>query len=611
MSGPVKRGVSQVSKHAAEDAKRLLTGAFQIFTKMAQLESKNVSRVTTNFVRNNQHSLPSMSEFMNTVGAAGKTGDSTEVASGTTESAPEPPKSSAETPSKSSSSRPRPLNKRPRHEPADIASLGGARDFKPVERAVPASPFARVIGFGGIAARLAMGTIGDAAKSALSMADPSASAPGSSPSSSLGHSSSTSSSSSSSSSNSKTSPSGVGSARAKSTIISEANATRLAEGLCRMRGAALKVGQMLSIQDESVVPPELSAILERVRDGADVMPQRQLYKVLHDEFGPNWREMLEEFDPQPIAAASIGQVHQAKLKDGRWVAMKIQYPGVARSIKSDLNNLKRLLLLIDFLPKGLFLDESMKAAEEELTEECDYLREADSQRRFRKLMDDEDHVYVPEVIDEWSTRHVLTTELVAGLPLDKLADLDGATFDQETRNHVASTLLRICLRELFEFRFMQTDPNWSNFLYNPDTKMIYLIDFGASREYSKQFVDKYLKNVKACADEDRETVERLGQEMGFLTGDESRTTKNAHIDAGLVVGEPFRSLEEYDFVKGKIPERVSAMASIMLKGRLTAPPKEAYTLHRKLSGAFLSCQKLRARIQCRDPFMEIYNNYKF
>jgi aarF domain-containing kinase len=154
------------------------------------------------------------------------------------------------------------------------------------------------------------------------------------------------------------------------TGISDANAERLAEALCRMRGAALKIGQMLSLQDDGILPSPLAKALDRVKQAADYMPKHQLEKQLKDQLGADWREKLLEFDYIPIAAASIGQVHRAKLLDGTDVAMKIQYPGVADSIESDLNNLKRLLSMTNMLPPGLFIDQIMTVAREELLVEC-------------------------------------------------------------------------------------------------------------------------------------------------------------------------------------------------------------------------------------------------
>lgn len=464
----------------------------------------------------------------------------------------------------------------------------------PTERAVPAGPLARVWGFGTVAVQLAGSLVADKTWRSWGKAPEQAVADAGGETGS-----------------DKQQP-----GKAKLSVLSENNAEILAAGLCRMRGAALKVGQMLSIQDESLVPQHLQDILKRVRDGADVMPRRQLEATLATELGEHWETKLKSFDRRPIAAASIGQVHRGVLHDGTEVVLKVQYPGVAESINSDVENLKRLLKYTGTMPKGMYLDEAMAAAKEELTMECDYRIEAGFQRRFRELYMDDPRVNVPRVIDELSTQRILTSELVSGYPIDRLAvDAEGGPaekLDQATRNDVAGILIEICLKELFEFRVMQTDPNWSNFLYDPETGVINLIDFGASREFSKSFVDEYLRVVHAFAKRDRKQAYESSVKLGFLTGDESKTMIDAHVDAGFIVGEPFaENSGAYDFVKGNIPARVGELASVMVKQRLRPPPKEAYTLHRKLSGAFLTSKKLGAVIPCEEKFLKVWNNYNW
>ncbi|XP_059497479.1 LOW QUALITY PROTEIN: atypical kinase COQ8A, mitochondrial-like [Stegostoma tigrinum] len=250
-----------------------------------------------------------------------------------------------------------------------------------------------------------------------------------------------------------------------SVVLSEGNAERIVSTLCKVRGAALKLGQMLSIQDEAFMNPALQKIFERVRHGADFMPSRQMLKTLKSELGSDWRARLEYFEEQPFAAASIGQVHLGRLQDGREVAMKIQYPGVDQSIDSDLRNLTALLNMSNALPAGLFAEHVIAVISRELALECDYQREAACAIRFKELLVDEPYFNVPSVIEELSSRRVLTTELVPGFPLDKAESLD-----QETRNEICANILRLCLRELFEFRYMQTDPNWSNFFFDPDSR---------------------------------------------------------------------------------------------------------------------------------------------
>lgn len=336
------------------------------------------------------------------------------------------------------------------------------------------------------------------------------------------------------------------------------------------------------------------------------MPMSQLNQVLDAELGPDWSSKLISFDYEPMAAASIGQVHRAVTKDGLHIAVKIQYPGVADSIESDIENVKRLLDYTNLIPEKLFLDRAMKVAKEELSRECDYELEATNQRRFRDLLSNTKGFYVPMVMTDISSKRVLATELVPGIPIDEVALLT-----QETRNYVAKKLLELALMELFVFRFMQTDPNWSNFLYDEATRTINLIDFGAARDFPKCFVDDYLRMVLACANSDREEVIVMSKRLGFLTGMESEIMLEAHVQASFVVGLPFSKTGGYDFRSTNITQSVSNLGATMLRHRLTPPPDEVYSLHRKLSGAFLACIKLGAVVPCRELLLEVSESYQF
>lgn len=445
------------------------------------------------------------------------------------------------------------------------------RKRRPRERKVPSTPFSRALGFAGLGAGLAWGTVQESVKRLA-----------------------------------YGTPTSQGNQTTLSPFLSDKNAERLALALCRMRGAALKIGQMLSIQDESLVPAPILAALEIVRQGADVMPKSQLNQVLNAELGPDWSSNLHSFDYEPLAAASIGQVHRAVMKDGLQVAMKIQYPGVADSIDSDIENVKLLLNYTNLIPEGLYLDRAIKVAKEELSRECDYKLEAENQTRFRDLLAGSEGFYVPIVRDDILSKRVLTTELVHGIPIDKVALLD-----QETRNYIGKKLLELTLRELFEFRFMQTDPNWGNFLYNEATKTINLIDFGAARDFPKSFVDDYLRMVLACANGDNDGVIEMSKRLGFLTGMESDVMLDAHVQAGFIVGLPFSKPGPYDFRSTNITQSISHLGATMLKHRLTPPPDEAYSLHRKLSGAFLACIKIGAVVPCRELLLDMYKHHKF
>ena len=390
-------------------------------------------------------------------------------------------------------------------------------------------------------------------------------------------------------------------------LLSGANAERIVSTLCRVRGAALKLGQMLSIQDNSMVSPELQKIFERVRNSADFMPTWQMEKVLVSELGSDWNTKIKSFDKRPFAAASIGQVHRAVLHDGREVAMKIQYPGVAESIDSDINNLKGVLSMWSVLPEGLYVDSAMRVARKELTWECDYVREAECLSKFKNLLAEDPILYVPEVISELSTKRVITTELVNGMPLDKMCE----QISQEKRNEICRSMLGLCLKEVFVFKFMQTDPNWSNFLYDSITGRVSLLDFGASRGFSQQFTDVYLKAIHAATLNDRNAVLDYSRQMGFLTGYESKVMETAHIDTVMILGEAFTPGVNFDFSTQSTASRVHNLIPVMLRHRLTPPPEESYSLHRKLAGCFLLCTKLNASIDCHSLFQDVYDNYEF
>ncbi len=399
-------------------------------------------------------------------------------------------------------------------------------------QAVPSTRVGRAVGFAGLGAGLAWGAIGEVSSRL------------------------------------------VGGGGSGNVLTNDANADRLAATLCRMRGAALKMGQMLSIQDESLLPPALTRALKQVRQGADAMPSYQLLQQLDSELGENWKDRFESFDERPFAAASIGQVHHATIRDPssgqtKPVVVKVQYPGVAQSIESDLGNLAMLVNMTGLAPKGLFIENVMRVGQDELKVECNYLNEMANQETFQSLVNSDpvlraNKFVVPDVFEDLTTELVITTSYAPGGTIDKVSHLD-----QEERNRIGRTILYLTMQELFEWRLMQTDPNWGNFLYDAGTGTTTLIDFGATREFPKDFVDGYLRIVWASANCDEETLMKQSRKMGFLTGEENELMLNAHKMSGFTVGEPFWNDEPFDFQGSQISTRMGEHTSVFLRHRLT------------------------------------------
>jgi predicted unusual protein kinase regulating ubiquinone biosynthesis (AarF/ABC1/UbiB family) len=385
-------------------------------------------------------------------------------------------------------------------------------------------------------------------------------------------------------------------------LLSPANARRLTATLADLRGAAMKLGQMLSLQGADVLPPEFAEVLATLRSQAHFMPEEQVREVLARELGAGWERRFSEFDFEPLAAASIGQVHAAVARDGRDLALKIQYPGVEQSISGDVDNLGVLLRMSRVLPVELEIEPLLAELKRELGLEADYLREADNTDRYRELVGGDPSVLVPRVHRDLSTRHVLATDRLYARPIE---DLRGAEHSQERRDRVGARLVRLFVRELFEFRFMQTDPNFGNYLFDPEKERLALIDFGAVREFSRVFTEEYRAFVIAGVERDRPALEAVGRRLGFLRGDEPRDALDTYAELCWLMNEPLRASGPYRFADSELTRRARDRAfEAVLRHRLQQPPPEILFLHRKLVGSFLLCAHIGAEVDCGAIYRE-------
>ncbi len=266
-------------------------------------------------------------------------------------------------------------------------------------------------------------------------------------------------------------------------VMTPGNITRLADRLSQMQGAAMKLGQLLSMEAGDMLPPEMEAILSRLRAEAHVMPPAQLKQVLADAYGADFRKLFRSFDTRPLAAASIGQVHRALTPEGQALAIKLQYPGVKDAIDSDLDNAAALIRWSGLWPSELDIRPLMAEARAQLHEEADYAREGAALARFGTLLAGDDRFVVPRLDADRTRASALAMSFEPAEPIERLADAP-----PDIRDRAVTALLELCLRELFEFRLMQTDPNFANYRWRPGAGQIVLLDFGATREISPIYV---------------------------------------------------------------------------------------------------------------------------
>jgi predicted unusual protein kinase regulating ubiquinone biosynthesis (AarF/ABC1/UbiB family) len=400
---------------------------------------------------------------------------------------------------------------------------------------------------------------------------------------------------------------GTAVAETASALLSPSNARILARRLSQMRGAAMKLGQLLSLESADILPPAFAEALASLRSSADTMPVSQLRRVLGREYGRGWEARFTRFDLEPIAAASIGQVHAVRTNDGRELALKIQYPGVARSIDSDVDNVAALLHMSRILPVEIDVSGIVGEAKRQLRQEADYLAEAASLRRYRALVADEPALWVPEVHDDLTTRRVLAMDFARGVPIESL---DAASVPQALRDTVGTLLQRLMFREIFEFRFVQTDPNFANYQVQPESGRLLLLDFGSTREYEADFITHYADLCRGAMRGDREAVLSAAVAIGYLRRDDPAERLNAALDLMLLVCEPLVHEGPYDFARTTLAVRTrdAGFDLAFRKGFLRAPPAETVFLHRKLAGTFLLSARIRARVDVRallEPLLSV------
>src|SRR3989440_10229799 len=291
-------------------------------------------------------------------------------------------------------------------------------------------------------------------------------------------------------------------------------AERMVDTLGTMKGAAMKIGQLASFIDTEFLPPEYRELyqdkLSALRTSAPPMPWGKVSKVLEEEWDSDVEELFEDFDHDAAAAASIGQVHRAELPDGRQVAVKIQYPGVASALRADMQNAGMILRLAKALAPGLDAKAAAEELKERVLEELDYEYEAQNQRTFPRAYRGHPFIYVPDVISRLTTERVLVTEWVDGLGFEAIKELP-----QQERDRFGEVVFRFCFGSIYHLQHFNADAHPGNYVLMEDGRVAFL-DFGMTKQLDAEQIELEIAALEAAFNNDPEGLVAALHDLDFL-----------------------------------------------------------------------------------------------
>lgn len=384
-------------------------------------------------------------------------------------------------------------------------------------------------------------------------------------------------------------------------FLNHANARRVTAELAKMRGAVMKIGQLLSMEAGDFLPPEVTEILSALRDSAYSMPPAQLHAVLTRAWGEHWRDSFASFNDQPFAAASIGQVHEAVDRDGRRLAIKVQYPGIAASIDSDVDNVTSLLKWFRLIPPGLDIQPLLHAARQQLHDEADYRLEASHLKGYRRRLESHAVFRLPEVVEHLSGPDILAMTFLEGGNIDELSGVH-----PDLRDKLATCLIDLSLQEFLHWGTVQSDPNFANFLFNGNDNTIGLLDFGALRVNESGRSRSFARLLGAAINKDLAAIIDAACEVGYVKQTDPFNYRMAIADLILTAAEPALNQGRYNFGSSLLSQRLGDKLLYLRNNHefQRIPPADVIFLHRKLAGMFLLCARINARVDVRATILD-------
>ncbi|MCF8059003.1 MAG: AarF/ABC1/UbiB kinase family protein [Bacteriovoracaceae bacterium] len=383
-------------------------------------------------------------------------------------------------------------------------------------------------------------------------------------------------------------------------------AKEIIKSMGELKGALMKLGQMLSITEDLIIPPEISKLFTELQKNAPSMNDRELDQVFKESFNKLPEELFLDFNRVPMAAASIGQVHKATLHDGTHVAVKVQYPKIVKAIKNDFENLESLKKVVALIfPKVPNIDSYLFELKRSLAEECDYHKERESINFFRESSFEKfPQVKIPKTYEELSSGTILTLEFMEGEDFIKTK-----SYDQQTRDSLGQLLYDYHNFCFYELRCLHTDPQYGNFLFTRDT--IILLDFGSVRTFNKEFVEDYIVLLKSIEDKDLERYREVLLKFGFFEEYDTDDLFANHLEMVHELYIPYIQTGKHTIPKVNPIDLVKGFVDkIDLKGR-RSPREEFLLLDRAHLGLYTKLRGWTAAIdwvETKVQGWELYEN---
>ncbi|HLX38774.1 MAG TPA: AarF/ABC1/UbiB kinase family protein, partial [Candidatus Binataceae bacterium] len=353
------------------------------------------------------------------------------------------------------------------------------------------------------------------------------------------------------------------------------------EGSAQLRGAFLKLIQMLSMRHD-LLPTEALDVLKATQSGVPPMSYPMISEQIRKELGRKPEQLFRSFDQTAFAAASLGQVHRAKLKDGRDVAIKVQYPGVEGTVDQDLKNLKILLTTLgsiarDVMRQKVDVRTIYGELEARLKEELDYYLEARNMIEYGKSFADDPDIIIPQVVKDLSSRRVLTMTYIDGYPL---IDVLGAVVDEDLRRWVARKCSEFAWRQVLEFGVLHTDFHPGNYLVTFHPKLG-VLDFGSVRRFSESVRKGYLQVAKAILDEDDKSLAAGMAKLGYVDRADDPAPM---VRVMRILFEPMYTKGEFDPTSYDTVKKAQQVGELALENKLYKSPDHSVFLLRALVG---------------------------